>query len=47
MGAHTVRERERERGREGETDVEYGYWIYFIAFRNNSFKRNDGGLDTF
>ncbi len=30
-------EREREREREGERDVEYGYWIYFIAFNDGSF----------
>ncbi len=34
------KERERERGereRESEKDVEYGYWIYLIAFNNGSF----------
>jgi hypothetical protein len=36
-----VREREREvEKREKEKDVEYGSWIYFIAFNNGSFKRN-------
>jgi hypothetical protein len=31
------RERERCREKKGERDVEYGYWIYFIAFNNGSF----------
>ncbi len=38
-----VRERERER----ERDVEYGYWTYFIAFNNSSFKRNEDALAPF
>jgi hypothetical protein len=32
-----VRKREREIKGGRERDVEYGYWIYFIAFNNGSF----------
>ncbi len=48
-----VREKGREKergGGEGESDEEYGYWIYFIALNNGSFfifKRNGGCLGTF
>ncbi len=41
------KDREREKEGEREGDVEYGYWIYFIAFNNGNFKRNDGCLGTF
>jgi len=31
------KEIERESEKEGERDVEYSYWIYFIAFNNGNF----------